>query len=474
VAAGDLPHYPLTHERRVDNRKADPVSSPAELRAAHWKQRELSGWGRTSVATVPTARPHSVDALIERVLDRNVRSVLAYGGGRSYGDNGLNSDGAAIVTGDLNQIISFDAASGELICEAGVTYQQLIDQLLPKGYVMPVSPGTAFVTLGGAIANDVHGKNHDRLGSLGNHINWIDLVLADGSILRASPLENSDLFAATIGGLGLTGIICRLSVQLVDIGGNSVTISERRIGDLDEFIDELALARESSHYSVGWIDVLKRGPGQGRGVLETAEPAHRYLGAKLARRFRLPLDLPSFSLNRYSVGLFNSLYYRRIPTAGRQRDMRYDQFTYPLDAIQAWNRMYGKAGFYQFQCVLPDEASRAGLRQLLNLIAGAGAASFLAVLKTLGGPSCGLLSFPMRGYTLALDLPRKPGVLALMGQLEKCTLDHGGRIYLAKDATLSANGFKRMYPNFENFKAVRKRFDPRARFRSDMGKRLEL
>jgi len=401
-------------------------------------------------------------------------SILAYGGGRSYGDNAINSNGAAIATRSLNRIISFNEVTSELVCEAGINYHEIVDKFLPRGFVVPASPGTAFVTIGGAIANDVHGKNHDHSGSLGDHLNWIELVCADGSVIRASANDNKDVFDATVGGIGLTGIIVRVSLNLDRIDADSVIVKETRVSDLDDFMDKLSMARSKARYSVGWIDALKRGPNLGRGILETAELSGDYIGQTQRRELRMPVNLPNGTLNRQTASLFNSIYYRRIPAAGRERLISYDRFTYPLDAIHDWNKIYGSRGFYQFQCVLPDEESQRGLRSLLDVISKAGAASFLAVLKTLGSSGQGYLSFPMRGYTLALDIPRRLGAVDILQKLEKLTLDHGGRVYLAKDAVLSKRGFREMYPRHKEFTSILEGLDPEQRFRSDMAIRLGL
>ena len=443
-------------------------------RPVSWEVRHCAGWGRTTTATVPMFEPTTVTALRKAVSDRAVTSVLAFGGGRSYGDNAVNSNGAAIATRSLNRVVSFDEQSGELVCEAGITYRQLVEKYLPKGFVVPVSPGTSFATIGGAIANDVHGKNHDHAGSLGLHVNWLDLICADGSILRASMGQNQPQFLATIGGLGLTGIIAQVSINLDRIGTDSVVVQEHRITDLDDFMEQLATARAHARYSVGWIDLLKKGSGLGRGILETADLSSGIVGYRPRRRLRVPITLPGGVLNSQTVRIFNSLYYRRIPPAGRERVISYDQFTYPLDAIQDWNRIYGSRGFFQFQCVLPEEESSRGLQRLLDIITRAKAASFLAVLKTLGSPGIGLLSFPIRGFTLALDIPRKSGSLEIMQDLEKATLDHGGRVYLAKDAVLSSSGFRKMYPKIQQFAAMLEQLDPERRFQSDMAVRLGL
>ena len=434
----------------------------------------LGGWGRAPLADVAAFRPERVSELQRALVKAVDTGVVARGGGRSYGDQALNAGGHVLLTERLDRVLAFDATTGVLVAEPGLTFNELLHVFLRRGWQAPVSPGTGFATLGGAVANDVHGKNHDRSGGFGDHVLWLDLMLADGSIRRVSPTEHDALFRATLGGMGLTGVITALAVQLLKVPSNAVDLTERRLGDLDAFMAALAAARTSAFYSVGWIDALARGRRLGRGILETADPASDGLAASPLKRRRVPLDFPGFALNPLSVRLFNAAYYRRVPTAGRQRRVPVEKFLYPLDSLLDWNRIYGKRGFHQFQCVIPDDQAARGIVRLLETVATARAASFLAVLKTLGGEGRGLLSFPLRGYTLALDLPRRADTAELFARLEAVTLDHGGRIYLAKDALVSPGGFQRMYPKLGEFRRVLETVDPKSRFTSDMARRLLL
>jgi decaprenylphospho-beta-D-ribofuranose 2-oxidase len=438
------------------------------------KQMLLGGWGRAPLAASGAFRPERLGELRAALVKTVATGVLARGGGRSYGDQALNSGGHVVLTERLDRVLAFDPATGLLVAEPGLTFEALLRLFLPRGWLVPVSPGTGFATLGGAVANDVHGKNHDRVGSFGDHVAWLELLLADGSQRRVSPEQDPALFHATIGGMGLTGIVTALALRLMAVPSNAVDVAARRLDDLDGFMAALAEARTRAFYSVGWIDALARGRRLGRGILETAEPAPEGLRAAPKDPRRVPVDFPGFALNRLSVGLFNEAYYRRVPAAGRTRREPVAQFLYPLDGLRDWNRIYGKRGFHQFQCVIPDADAPRGIRQLLETVSNAGAASFLAVLKTLGGEGRGLLSFPLRGFTLALDLPRRAGTPALFARLEHITLDHGGRIYLAKDALLSADGFARMYPKLDEFRRVLRAVDPHGRFTSDMARRLLL
>lgn len=440
----------------------------------NWQSISLSGWGQLSRAPVLACAPANPDEAKEALGAADARGIIAFGGGRSYGDAALNSGGRALLTSGLGQIHDFDPESGALVCGPGVSYHQLLREFLPRGYLFPVSPGTGFVTIGGAVANDVHGKNHDRVGSFGDHVRWIDLMLPGGDVVRVSPEERPELFAATVGGVGLTGIMLAVCFTMRRVPSNAVVLREERIADLEGFLEAFERARESASYSVGWIDALARGASLGRGILETAEPAPAGIGAPPPRRLKVPWNLPGVALNSWSIGAFNQLYYRRVPAAGRERRVHLERFLYPLDSLLEWYRIYGRRGFYQFQCVLPDAGGRAGSRALLEAISDARSASFLAVFKTLGGEGRGYLSFPMRGYTLALDFPRRPGAKELMARLERITLDHGGRVYLAKDACLSAAGFAAMYPRLDAFRAVLEEIDPEGRMSSDMARRLGI
>lgn len=439
-----------------------------------FKQMQIAGWGRSRIADVRAWRPERATALGEALKASRSDGAIAYGGGRSYGDAPLNDGGDVIMTGRLDRILSADWQTGELACEPGVTFGDLMRVTLAHGYAVPVSPGTGFATIGGGVANDVHGKNHDRDGSLGDHVQWIDLMLPSGERKRVTPENEPELFAATVGGIGLTGIMQAVGLKLRKVTSNAVRLSERRARDLDEFLAMQEEARDRHTYTVGWIDATARGRSLGRGILETADDARESLGESSKRRRRMPVEMPGFALNRLSVGLFNALYYRRIPQGGRERCVPLNEFLYPLDAIEDWNRLYGKRGFYQFQCVLPDTDSPTGLRKLMEAISSAGTGSFLAVLKSMGREGKGYLSFPMRGYTLALDFPARPAVIELLASLERITLDHGGRIYLAKDAAMSPESFAAMYPKLDKFRAVLNRVDPDRHMDSDMARRLNV
>jgi decaprenylphospho-beta-D-ribofuranose 2-oxidase len=401
--------------------------------------------------------------------------LIAHAAGRAYGDCALNDQGSAVLTSGLNRIISFDAASGAVEVEPGVTFRQLADEFLAQGFMVPVSPGTGFATIGGAVANDVHGKNHESAGSFCNHVEQVDLLTPSGRIHTIGPGVEQKLFEATCGGLGLTGLLTRIKFRLKRVPGPAVLRRVERVGDLDGFLAAMQ-AQAGATYSVGWIDGTARGRTLGRGILETAEPVADVLPKQAGRELKIPFNFPDSALNPLSIRAFNALYFYKAPAAPRSRAVRIEKFFYPLDALHGWNRIYGVRGFYQFQNVVPFEYGPAALRALLEVIAASRRASFLAVLKRLGGAqgTSGPLSFPMPGYTLALDFPAGPGIEALYERLVGITLKYGGRVYLAKDALVGAAAFREMYPRWREFVSMLEEIDPKQRLQSDMSRRLRL
>jgi decaprenylphospho-beta-D-ribofuranose 2-oxidase len=432
----------------------------------------LNGWGRVSPANSQATRPERfAEALADFRAPAGAGGLCLYGSGRSYGDCALNDGGDALITARLDRILDFDPDTGLLQVEPGVTFARLLHVFLPRGFLVPVTPGTGFATIGGAVANDVHGKNHEHDGSFCQHVTELDLVLPDGTA-RTITRDDGALFRATCGGLGLTGFITRIAFRLRRVPGGTATVREQRVPDLDAFLAAMSAAH-AAPYSVGWIDGTATGAALGRGILETAELTAGPV-APPARPRAVPADFPAMALNPLSVRLFNAAYFRRVPEEGRVRQTPLGKFLYPLDAIHGWNRIYGKRGFYQFQCVVPFAEGNAALRELLRVIAASRQASFLAVLKRMGPGRAGFLSFPMPGYTLALDFPRGAGVEALYTRLCAITLEAGGRVYLGKDALLSAADFRRMYPEFDEYRAVLAETDPGRKMQSGMARRLRL
>lgn len=385
-------------------------------------------------------------------------ATLPFGNGRSYGDSCLAASDHVLALQPLNRIIAADWSAGLLRVEAGATLEDILRVALPRGWFLPVTPGTRFATIGGAIANDVHGKNHHRRGTFGAHVERFALLRSDRGVLECSPRDNAELFAATIGGLGLTGIVLWAELRLLPVRSSRVASTSIRFGNLDEFF-VLSAEHDAAHeYSVAWVDCLARGASLGRGIFTVGDHADDGVlqlatGAKLA----VPM-VPPFSLvNRLSLTAFNTLYYRRHPSSVRHSVVDYDSFFYPLDGIAHWNRMYGPRGFQQYQCVVPEADARAAIGALLAAIAALGAGSFLAVLKRCGtARSPGLLSFPLPGVSLALDFPQRDALnRKLFERMDRIVAEVGGRLYPAKDAHMSGPDFRRAYPQWQRVEALR-------------------
>lgn len=438
-----------------------------------WAEKELAGWGRVRRSTAQVARPERLRGVAESLCEGHP-SVLARGNGRSYGDAALNSGGHVILMSRLDRLLALDEAGGTVTVEAGASFSDMVRALLPHGFLPSAVPGTGFASVGGGLANDIHGKNHHLRGSIGQQLDWLELRTPDGQLHRLQGDEDSDLLLATLGGVGMTGVIERASLKIERVPSNAVTRKRERIADLDEFLQRLREEQERTPYVVGWIDALARGARLGRGILELAAPSPEGIAPATRRTRRVPVDFPSLALNRWSVQLFNELYFRRIPTQGRTESLSYEKFLFPLDALHDWNRVYGRRGFHQFQCVVPFESAAHALRQMLGLIAESGQGSALAVLKAMGPAGRGHLSFPQPGFTLALDFPNGPAVDGLIARLEAITFEHGGRIYLAKDATLTPQHMQKMYPRLDRFREVLAQIDPNGRMASDLSRRLHL
>lgn len=439
----------------------------------NWRQTTLVGWGRVHKAESRVARPERLVEL-QNALDEANGKVASFGAGRSYGDVALNNGGSAILTTRLDRFLSFNDVTGELVLEPGVTWSNLLDTFLPRGFMAPVTPGTAFATLGGGVANDVHGKNQESAGSLGDHINWLDVLTASGEIVRASRQQNADLFHATVGGIGLTGIITALSLTMARVPGNTAMVESRRLANLESLLAALAERRPGQPYTVAWVDALATGRNLGRAILETAAPADGFVPEKPTRHKTMPVDLPGFALSKFGVQAFNAIYWRCVPASGLAARVHWRKFLYPLDSILQWNRIYGRQGFHQFQCIVPHAEGPQAIRKLLEAFGRAGRGSFLAVLKAMDRSGIGNLSFAMPGLTLAVDIPNRPGVEALLQTLEHITVEAGGRVYLAKDSSLTPATFPAMYPDLPRFREVLGRWDPNGRFDNDLARRLRI
>ncbi|KLU61937.1 putative decaprenylphosphoryl-beta-D-ribose oxidase [Peptococcaceae bacterium CEB3] len=381
---------------------------------------------------------------------------LPHGNGRSYGDVCLNEGGVLLDTRRLNHIIAFDPVTGRLRCESGVLLKEIIDLVLPWSWFLPVTPGTQYVTVGGAIANDVHGKNHHWAGSFGNHVICLELLRSDGQRIQCAKEEAGEWFSATIGGLGLTGLITWAEIQLIPAHNPWMMVESRRFASLDEFWQINQEAEDHWPYTVAWLDCLSAGRGKGRGIYMAGRHAlwTESLTGRRPRSLRFPLDPPFSLINPFSLRLINSLYFHQ-PLKKKPALSHYATFFYPLDGVLEWNRIYGRKGFFQYQCVLPPEAAQAGIAAMLKKISASGQGSFLAVLKTLGTvPSRGLLSFARPGVTLALDFPNcGQKTLRLFNEVDAIVRDTGGALNPSKDARMPALMFKTGFPNWERFAA---------------------
>jgi decaprenylphospho-beta-D-ribofuranose 2-oxidase len=439
---------------------------------------QISGWGRYPEYACDLVRP-------ERYADLHlpdVQSVIARGQGRSYGDAALNENGRVVLTERVNRLLALNVEQGILRAEAGVTLAEILEVIVPKGWFLPVTPGTKFVSLGGCVAADVHGKNHHHDGSFGEHVLNLEMLLADGIRTRCSPTENAELFWTTVGGMGLTGIIGEVTLKLIPIQSPFMQVRHHAAENFEQMFSLMQDAMIDDRYTVAWIDSMALGARLGRGVVMSGHhamknelPSNLHHKSKVERSLSIPFDFPPWMLNSLSTSTFNSLYYQREGGKRAPFISGYDPYFYPLDSIGAWNRMYGKRGFVQYQCVIPNASAFEGIKALLQKLSDSRRPSFLAVLKRLGATSKGLLSFPMAGYTLALDLPiREEGLFVLLNELDEIVLQHGGRVYLAKDARLSADSFRAMYPRYEEWLKIKNAVDSNNKFSSSLSRRLSI
>lgn len=423
------------------------------------KDQTYSGWGRALRAKGAIATPDTVETLRAE--------APAIGNRRSYGDAPLNSGGKAIDMTKLDRIIAFDRATGLLTVQSGITLGELTRVFAPQGWMPAVVPGTGFATVGGAIAMDVHGKNHHHAGSFCQHVTAITLI--QDKPCKITP-KTGALWLATCGGLGQTGLIVQATLQLVRTRGDMMLVTEQRARDWDEHL--ALLDNSQAPYTVGWIDATTTGEDLGRGIVEEGETC-KGLRPTARGTKTVPFNAPHWALSSPIVKLFNAAYYRRVPRTGRTVVRTVQDFFFPLDKIHDWNKLYGKRGFHQFQCVVPLDQSEA-LRTIMQTIATSGLASPLAVLKRMGEGREGYLSFPMEGYTLAVDFPNRPAARALIKRLETATLQAGGRLYLAKDALSTGPAIKSMYPDHSKWARAVVKADPDGQLQTDMTRRLDL
>lgn len=441
----------------------------------------LTGWGRTAPSSAHLCGDLRAEQVAQVLADRGRsgdRGVIARGLGRSYGDPAQNAGGLVLDMTSLDRVCSFDGRAGTVTAQAGVSLDTLMRLLLPAGWFLPVTPGTRQVTLGGAIASDVHGKNHHRDGSFGRYVDEFSLAQSDGTVTAVRPDCDPELFWGTVGGMGLTGVVLEATIRLTPVQTTAMLVETVRADDLDALLG--ALEQGDRHrYSVAWLDCLARGRHMGRGIVTSGEHATRGdVGAGSRREFAprtvagAPPWVPPGLLNRASIAAFNQAWFRKAPRRRTGQLQGIGQFFHPLDGVRSWNRLYGPRGLTQYQCVVPDTDS---LREVLDAISRAQAPSFLTVLKRLGAGTPGPLSFPRPGWTLTLDFPAGfPGLRALLMRLDEIVGGCGGALYLAKDARMPPDLLRATYPRLAQWSALRDRVDPDRRLVSDQSRRLSL
>lgn len=417
---------------------------------------DIVSWGRTSRIEARVVSPSFRDEVgnLVREGSQAPHRTMAFGLRRSYGDSCLNEHGSMIDMTGLNRFIHFDRQTGRLAAEAGASFDDILKLIVPAGFFLPVTPGTKFVTLGGAIANDVHGKNHHSAGTIGRWVRQLQLLRSDGALHTLTPDDPTGLFAATIGGLGLTGVIVSAELELIPITSANLDTEVIPFGNVGEFLKLSAESEQAYTYTVAWVDCLGLRGRIGQGIFTRAR--HSDIGPLKVHtpgRLTIPMEAPGFCLNRYSLLGFNTAY-RFAAGLKHRKTTHYEPFFYPLDAIGQWNLLYGRKGFFQYQCVVPSSEAEPALTKMLQAIAASGEGSFLSVLKTFGNvASPGLLSFPMEGATLAMDFPNRATTSALFDRLDDIVRSAGGRLYPAKDGRISANMYKAGYPHLERFTA---------------------
>ncbi len=443
------------------------------------ERKQISNWGNYPNVEVEFHEFEDLDTL--RDLVRQADSVIPRGNGRCYGDSALAHQ--VISTLHYNKFLAFDEEQGIIHCQAGVLLSEVVAVIVPRGWFLPVTPGTKLITVGGAIGSDVHGKSQHKAGNFSDHVLEMEIMLSDGTIVKCSKEENTDLFWTTAGGMGLTGVILNAKLALIPIETAYIREETIKAKNLEHLLDVYEQSEEWG-YSLAWIDCLARGRNMGRGVLMRGEHAkmsdlttdaqrQNPLRLKKGKRLNVPLNFPNFAVNTLSMRIFNTLYYTKFPNGRHAAIVDFDTFFYPLDGIANWNRIYGKQGFTQYQFILPKAESRVGLRKILKKISDHGQGSFVSVLKMYDKQNS-YLPFAMKGYSLALDFPIKPGLFDFLDELDDLVLEHGGRLYLTKDVRMKKEMFMQSYPGVETFIDNVKALNHGAKFRSFQSDRVGI
>lgn len=449
-------------------------------------RQRLSGWGRTAWTVADVIRASSAGEVNEALSGVGSRGAIARGLGRSYGAAAQNAGGTVLELfahdAENGATMSLDRSSGLLDVDAGWSIDEVLRRCVPQGWFVPVTPGTRFVTVGGAIASDIHGKNHHVDGSFGQHVRWMDVLLSSGDVVRLDPENHARWFWATVGGMGLTGVVLRAQLQMLPIETSRVRVETERLTDFDAVCEAMSSDHDDQYrYSVCWVDLLARGRFLGRGVLTRGE--HASLSESQSDepllydpkvRLSAPAWVPNGLLNKYSIKAFNEAWYRKAPRSRSVSIESIPSFFHPLDGVKRWNHLYGKQGFIQYQFIVPLDRTDV-LRRVIENFSDAGVASFLAVLKRMGPQNLAPMSFPTEGWTLTLDMAAgTPGLAGLLSRVDTMVLDAGGRHYLAKDSHVTPATVRRGYPELERWQAVQAEMDPTGRWRSDLSRRLRL
>lgn len=473
----------MTILQRTDTNAQRAANTPEAADQPRGEDRLLTGWGKTSPSRATVYTPSTLEEMQALIVARPERGVIARGLGRSYGDPAQNAGGAVLDMTALADVYEFDVRRGVITIDAGISLDRLMRLVVPFGWFVPVTPGTRYVTVGGAIACDIHGKNHHLDAGFASQVQSLQLLTSSGEVLEISPHQQPQLFWATAGGMGLTGFIVRATVQLLRIETAQVLVDTDRHDSLDGLMAAMAASDHAFRYSVAWVDLLAKGKHLGRGALYQGNHAsasdlgltlpHAALSMPPATRLAAPDGLPLSLIGRASVSAFNELWYRRQPRRERARPVQLSAFFHQLDQVRSINNMYGRAGFVQHQFVVPTGAEET-VRRVIERYSAWRAPSFLVVLKRMGRQP-GFLSFPVEGWTLAVDLPTSlDGLPELLDWVDEQVLEAGGRLYLAKDARMRPELLTAMYPQLSEWRAVAERLDPEFLLQSDLNRRLGL